>query len=78
MMVLRMNAMVMIMTLTYIKDIRSTEKILLFPQRTPHQPGCLSVCLFIKPDLSNDDDDGGGDDDNDDGDCRRIYFDPII
>ena len=47
-------------------------------QRTPHQPGCLSVCLFIKPDLSNDDDDGGGDDDNDDGDCRRIYFDPII
>ena len=46
-----------------------------FVSPTYAAPPRLSVCLFIKPDLSNDDDDGG-DDDNDDGDCRRIYFDP--
>ena len=47
-------AMMMITTLAYIKDIGSTEKILLFPERT-NAPTRLSVCLFIKPDLSNND-----------------------
>ena len=44
-MVLRMIARVMITTLAYIKDIGSTEKILLFPNVRRTNPAvCLSVC----------------------------------
>ena len=63
----RMIAMVMIMTLTYIYWVDGKDPFV--SQRTPHHPR-LSVCLFIKPDLSNDDDH------DDDNDCHKIYFDP--
>ena len=55
--------------MTYIKDILGRRKrSFCFP--TYAAPPRLSVCLFIKPDLSNDDDH------DDDNDCQKIYFDP--
>ena len=55
--------------MTYIKGILGRRKrSFCFP--TYAAPTRLSVCLFIKPDLSNDDDH------DDDNDCQKINFDP--